>query len=595
MFDFSSPLFWYRLVFLAELIVAEAFFTFKLRRRPYFALRIALSVVAIYGVTFLLPIVAYNAFYVSFMFLLMFGMTIVGLRVCFDAPLLNIVFCAVAAYSVQHIAYEVYTFLITAFGLQTAPGGPYEQTSRQLFDIWSFAVYIESYVVIYGLMYLLFGTRIKSGEDLRIGNVSLLIISGVILFVAVMLNLVVTYRMNEDTDFVLRLVVHGYNVICCVLAVFIQFFMLGRKKMQTEFDTLQRLHEQERRHYELFKDNVDYINVKCHDLKHQIRRIASEGKVSDAVESVGKPRRLEIDGPAGFHAPDISQNDRGKLVAFPAETLLGCTWNQETAYNMGRAQGVIGSALNINGWYGPGLNLHRNPFSGRYFEYYSEDPIVIGKLAAEVIRGAANTGLYCYMKHFAVSEEGINPENVYTWLTEQTMREIYLKPFEIAVKEGGANGVMTSFNCIGAVWAGACDPMNNDILRGEWGFRGSLITDWSLGRPYMNGMQGIRAGNDLMMDLDEPFDRSATTLTLLRTASKNALYTFANTYARAKDYQENGDADDRYSVELKMAVTEAPFLPIPVVMVVGIWVLAAAGIAVCAIFIIKKPEEKPEE
>ncbi len=313
-----------------------------------------------------------------------------------------------------------------------------------------------------------------------------------------------------------------------------------------------------------------------------------------ALESVGKPRRLEIDGPAGFHAPDISQSDRGKLVAFPAETLIGCTWSQETAYNMGRAQGVIGSALNINGWYGPGLNLHRNPFSGRYFEYYSEDPIVIGKIAAEVIRGAANTGLYCYMKHFAVSEEGVNPENVYTWLTEQTMREIYLKPFEIAVKEGGANGIMTSFNCIGAVWAGACDPMNNDILRGEWGFRGSLITDWSLGRPYMNGMQGIRAGNDLMMDLDEPFDRSATTLTLLRTASKNALYTFANTYARAKDYQENGDADDRYSVELKMSVTQAPFSPIPIVMVVSIWVLAAAGIAVCVIFIVKKPEEKDE-
>ena len=137
MFDFSSPLFWYRLVFLAELIVAEALFTFKLRRRPYFVLRIALSVVAIYGVTFLLPIVAYNAFYVSFMFLLMFGMTIAGLYACFDAPLLNVVFCAIAAYSVQHIAYEAYTFLTMAFGLQTAPGGPYEQTSRHLFGYGS--------------------------------------------------------------------------------------------------------------------------------------------------------------------------------------------------------------------------------------------------------------------------------------------------------------------------------------------------------------------------------------------------------------------------------------------------------------------------
>lgn len=315
MFDFSSPLFWYRLIFLTELIIAEAFFTFKLRRRAYFALRVALSAAACYGITFLFPIAAYNAFYVSFMFMIIFGMTIAGLYACFDAPLLNIVFCAIAAYSVQHIAYEVYTFLLTAFGLQTAPGGPYEQTSRQLFDIWSFAIYIESYAVMYGFMYLLFGTRIKSGENLRIGNVSLLVISGLILLVAVVLNLVVTYRMDENTDIVLCLTIHGYNVICCVLAVFIQFFMLGRKKMQTEFDTLQRLHEQERRHYELFKYNVDYINVKCHDLKHQIRRIASEGKVRDAVIS-------EIENAVNIYDSDIKAGNETLDIVLTEKRLV---------------------------------------------------------------------------------------------------------------------------------------------------------------------------------------------------------------------------------------------------------------------------------
>lgn len=110
MFEFSSPLFWYRLIFLAELILAEGLFSFKLPRRTRFPLRLALSVAAIYAITFLFPIAAYNAFYVSFMFLFMFGMTIAGLFVCFDAPLLNIAFCAVAAYAVQHIAYEAYTF-----------------------------------------------------------------------------------------------------------------------------------------------------------------------------------------------------------------------------------------------------------------------------------------------------------------------------------------------------------------------------------------------------------------------------------------------------------------------------------------------------
>lgn len=310
-----------------------------------------------------------------------------------------------------------------------------------------------------------------------------------------------------------------------------------------------------------------------------------------AIESVGKPKRTDIDGPAGFHKSDLPGNMQ--FVAFPAEVTIGCSWNPQIAYNYGQAQGVIGNATNVNGWYGPGLNMHRNPFSGRYFEYYSEDSLLVGTLAAETIRGATNNGLYCYMKHFAVSEEGVNPDNVYTWLTEQTLREIYLRPFEIATKEGGANAVMTAFNCIGAVWAGACDPMNNDILREEWGFRGSLITDWSLGnREFMAGMQGVRGGNDLWLDLNEPFEKDATTVTLLRTSTKNILYTFANTYARAVEYRESGGQDDKYQTDISLGVNKAPFSPIPVLMVVGVWVLAGAAIAVCVVFIVKKPKIK---
>lgn len=284
MFEFSSPLFWYRLIFLAELILAEGLFSFKLPRRTRFPLRLALSVAAIYAITFLFPIAAYNAFYVSFMFLFMFGMTIAGLFVCFDAPLLNIAFCAVAAYAVQHIAYEAYTFFVFAFGLQTT-SVPYAETGQIVFDVWTLAVYIESYAAAYGLMYFVFGTRIKRGTDLHIGNAGLLIISAVILLAAILLNAVVTYHETEEPDILLICLAHAYNATCCVLAVFIQFFMLGRRKMQTDLDTLRLLHEQERRHYMLFKDNVDYINVKCHDLKHQIRRIAKGGEVRDSVIS----------------------------------------------------------------------------------------------------------------------------------------------------------------------------------------------------------------------------------------------------------------------------------------------------------------------
>ena len=113
----------------------------------------------------------------------MFGMTIAGLFVCFDAPLLNIAFCAIAAYAVQHIAYEAYTFFVFAFGLQTT-SVPYAETGQIVFDVWTLAVYIESYAAAYGLMYFVFGTRIKRGTDLHIGNAGLLIISAVILLAA---------------------------------------------------------------------------------------------------------------------------------------------------------------------------------------------------------------------------------------------------------------------------------------------------------------------------------------------------------------------------------------------------------------------------
>lgn len=350
----------------------------------------------------------------------------------------------------------------------------------------------------------------------------------------------------------------------------------------------------------ILKLGNDYDDEQWSDLLDQLSvddmiNLAGNGYFGTrAIESVGKPQALDLDGPAGFHYASGSDEFKDACVAFPSQSLIGCSWNQQMAFNMGQAQGVLAKSLNINGWYGPGLNLHRNVYSGRFFEYYSEDSLITGKLAAEVVRGATNNGLYCYMKHFAVSEEGVNPDFVKTWITEQALREIYLRPFEIAVKEGEANAIMTAFNCIGAVWSGACDPMNNDILRGEWGFEGSLITDWSLGnRTYMAGNLGIRGGNDLWLDLNEPFGNAdATTVSLLRTASKNILYTYANTYAKAKDFQENGDQDNRYEVDLGVAITQAPFSPIPILMVVGVWVLAAVGSGVCIFFMVKKPKTK---
>ena len=315
------------------------------------------------------------------------------------------------------------------------------------------------------------------------------------------------------------------------------------------------------------------------------------------AESIGKPQRLDIDGPAGFHYNSATEEVKNQWIAYPTQSLMGCSWSQETCYNMGQAQGVLAAATNVNGWYGPGFNLHRNPYSGRFFEYYSEDPILTGKLGSEVIRGATNKGLTCYMKHFAASEEGTNPDNVKTWLTEQALREIYLKPFEIATKEGKANAVMTAFSCIGAVWSSACDPMNNKILRGEWGFRGSLLSDWALGdyRNWMEGMLAIRGGNDFMLDSNEPFESGSTvSVNLARNATKNILYTFCNTYYLAKEHEKAPEKDDRYNVSLDITVASAPHSFVPYLMIAGVWIFAAVSSGVCIFFMVHKPKkEKP--
>lgn len=314
-FAFSSPLFWYRLIFLTELFAAEALMTFKLKRRSYFALRAVLLAAGCYAVTFLFPIAAYNAFYVSFMFVFIFFMTIAALYACYREPLLNVVFCCIAAYATQHIAYEVYTFFVTAFGLQTA-SLPYAETGKLAFDVWTMAIYIESYAAGYALMYLFFGTRIKRGTDFRIGNVAQLVISGVILLTAVLLSSVVTYRDVALTDVVIMCVVHAYDALCCVLALVIQFSMLRRKKIQSDLDTLQRLHDSERKHYMLFKENVDYINLKCHDLKHQIRRIAQGGEVKDSVIS-------EIENAVSIYDSDVKTGNE-TLDIILTEKRLAC-------------------------------------------------------------------------------------------------------------------------------------------------------------------------------------------------------------------------------------------------------------------------------
>ena len=198
----------------------------------------------------------------------------------------------------------------------------------------------------------------------------------------------------------------------------------------------------------------------------------------------------------------------------------------------------MANEMNVTGWYAPAMNTHRSAFDGRNFEYYSEDGVLAGHIAAHSIIGAQSKGLYAYMKHFAMNDQQIaQNEMLCTWAREQAIREIYLKPFEIAVKVGGSKAVMSSWNYIGNKWAGANSDLLKSVLRAEWGFQGMVITDGFHYTGYMDSDQAIRNGTDMML---KNFDvatnhvtdqTSATGVIAMRNACHDILYTVVNSHA----------------------------------------------------------------
>lgn len=167
---------------------------------------------------------------------------------------------------------------------------------------------------------------------------------------------------------------------------------------------------------------------------------------------------------------------------------------------MGNGEGNEGRAFGYSGWYAPAVNLHRTAFNSRNFEYYSEDPLLSGKMAAALINSVQQKGVMTYVKHFALNERETNARSqLFTFCSEQAMRELYLKPFELAIKEGGALGVMSSFNYVGTDWAGGSKALLIDLLKNEWGFEGAVVTDACV-YPYMDVVQMINNGDALCLD-----------------------------------------------------------------------------------------------
>lgn len=286
---------------------------------------------------------------------------------------------------------------------------------------------------------------------------------------------------------------------------------------------------------------VDYDDPKWDQLLEQLsvkdmeNLITYGGFQTPAINSVKKPATIDADGPAGINHL-VSQAHGNQ---YTSEVVVASTWNTELVEEMGAALGKEAKASNITGLYLPGFNIHRSPFGGRNFEYYSEDALLSGKIGSSLSKGAMDQGSYVFMKHFAMYDQETRryefPTGAATWSTEQAMREVFLKPFEIAVKDSGITGIMSSYNRIGPKWVGESEALLQNVLRDEWGFRGTVISDFYKPQ-YMNVDQGLSAGNDLVLYLLPTKLNNVTTDTdwgqqNMRKASHNILYTVVNSHA----------------------------------------------------------------
>ena len=246
-----------------------------------------------------------------------------------------------------------------------------------------------------------------------------------------------------------------------------------------------------------------------------------------AVNSIGKTQTVDYDGPgSAFHSG----------TGHPSEVVVACSWSTDIARVMGESIGREGAARGLTGWYAPGINTHRSPFGGRNFEYYSEDPLIAGLMAGHTDQGCRKYGVYSYAKHFLCNEQERNRSGVFVWATEQALREIYARGFELYVDLGGI-GIMSSFNCVGSWWAGGNKALLTTLLREEWGFHGVVVTDYA-GSDYMATNIGLVAGNDLWLTPSQLGNNNKPSRLrsllphdgpiLIRRAAKNILYACAH-------------------------------------------------------------------
>ena len=300
----------------------------------------------------------------------------------------------------------------------------------------------------------------------------------------------------------------------------------------------------------------------------------------------------------GVMAPNTS------CVGYPSPTVLAQTWNQTLAYMFGKSEGNDMNPAGKDATYAPNCNIHRSPYGGRNSGYQSEDPYLSGRTVANVIRGMGVYGRTTFMKHFVVNDQDFNRMGLYTWLSEQALREIYLRSFEEGVKYGDSTGIMTSFNRLGAIWAGGDEALLQGVLRYEWGFKGAVITDMTENEEHMDSAANLRAGGNLNLGGDgKPIVTLSTSSTprvqhRMRQAIKEYVYAFSHALWKHETYNESADPADAVIVtEPKQAWQwwKPAIVAVDALVYSGLALLAFVVVDITFFHLCKEPKKEKEE
>lgn len=345
--------------------------------------------------------------------------------------------------------------------------------------------------------------------------------------------------------------------------------------------------------------DVDYSDSKWDDIINQLswvqqtKLIRLGGYSTIQVDRIGLPATQDKDGPSGISGTLVGGTS---CMAWPAEVVMASTFNEEIIEKLGTLFGEDSIQAGVAGVYGPGADIHRSPYSGRNFEYFSEDPILSKKMAASEMKGLRSKGVIAYVKHFALNDQETNRYGVSIFANEQQIREICLKGFEGAIVDGKATALMAAMNRVGARWVGAHKGMMTSVLRDEWGFKGMSITDQAsvASMFYQDMKSGLWAGNDMWLNTNESYwsledcKNDKTMQYYIHRAAKNIVYSVGQSWAVNEKYKTGIDSD----------IKTFPWRTVLLIADLLVWLGSAAWISVPLVFYLldkKKEKEDPSK